>query len=231
MLTTLLTILFWGLFLGYFPAVVGIFNFVVREESLHTRDKLIKRAVYLAIPFFIFLLVTFMFLSGPIHSIGVGISMYLATIPFLIYLLFLLKKIIAPSNWFLLLFAPTAYLLVLCVAHSNTPTFVGNPMGEAFGWIVAFLITIFIFFLFPIFVFLLTMLKLNNVLKGVVLFAISVISGIRGISLSYGIDGFLTDSGGKYMFVYVILVLGMWGGTLLIWRWLRPFSFFWHRNR
>ena len=98
------------------------------------------------------------------------------------------------------------------MAKNNTPTYTGNPLGEVFGWAVSFLTMIFgLFWLFPVFAFLLTMLKSNNILKGIALLVISVMSGIRGISFSYGKNGYIADHGGGVLFAVVIMVLIIWG--------------------
>lgn len=106
---------------------------------------------------------------------------------------------------YLILFIPMIYLFSRNLILWNKPTYYGAMDG--FASIATIIEQITILVIFPTFLFALRMLKIENKIKGILLFLITTASAILGIKQCVGKEGYLSDSTGPIFVVLVTILL------------------------
>jgi hypothetical protein len=126
---------------------------------------------------------------------------------FFVLIILLIRKIWETHILYILLFVPMAVFFSSRLTDLNQPVYQGAMDGfAAMAKLVDTVLTLFI--IYPLFIFLYKMLDINKIIKSSLIIITAIVSFVRGIPLSIGKDGYLSDATGKFfLFLCIWLVL------------------------
>jgi len=171
--------------------------------------------VVLASLFIVTLFCTTKFDSFNISTLYLLIAIIVACV-FFISILILIRMLWKPNIWYICLFVPIGVIFSIFLIRFNAPVYTGAMDG--FAAVTRFITEILVVcFIYPLCIFSYKMLKINRIIKSVLIISISVISFVCGITLSIGVNGYLSDeSGGWFLFFCIwLIIIGVFP---LIWR-------------
>tara|TARA_B110000046_G_scaffold184848_1_gene224525 strand:- start:2616 stop:3305 length:690 start_codon:yes stop_codon:yes gene_type:complete len=197
----------------FFLSVFGFITFILLKDYKKLKALRFKRYIPLALfLWFLFFILMYIHSNPALGQNEGGLKLHYVTgILFVIFnILFLvyIRVCMRTNFWILLLFVPMAILFMCNLIIFNVPYPQGALDGIAMLIIMSYMEKIFI--TFPIFIFSFSMIKFNNLTKGIILILISIITGFAGIEQTIGIEGYLSDFGGGG-FCAIIFLLFMTG--------------------
>ena len=202
-------------------SLITITIFVVTGILLLKDYKIIvepkKRTLtYVILKVFVSLFIVLLFFIRRFENFSVPwhylfISIMFAFVLF-ISILILIRMLWKSNIWYIFLFVPIGVLFSIFLTDFNRPLYSGAMDGFAAA-VRAYIEILVICFIYPLCIFSYKMLKMKRIIKSTLIISISVVSFARGITLSIGREGYLSDTTGDWFLFFCIwlVLIGLFG--------------------